>query len=124
MYKRFPGHGIWNRAHRGWVRDLSRYQGKGKVSGGLRGIECFQDGSDQCEGAANVPTLSDSAILLAVAVAAGWETEFDVTSVSCDDCPYQPQCPPTCDSLNPEIALWVGQWIMKAEACLTHALTA
>jgi hypothetical protein len=70
-----------------------------------------------------MPTLSDSAILLAIAVAVGWETAFDVTSVSCDDCPYQPQCPPTCHSLNPEIALWGGQWIMRAD-CLTQALMA
>ena len=30
MYQRFPGQGIWNRTHRGWARDLSRYWGKGK----------------------------------------------------------------------------------------------
>lgn len=30
----------------------------------------------------------------------GWQTAFDTTSVSCEDCPYQPKCPPTCSSLR------------------------
>ena len=45
----------------------------------------------------------------------GWQTAFDTTSVSCEDCPYQPKCPPTCSSLR------LSQTCMCKLSMLGHA---
>lgn len=49
----------------------------------------------------------------------GWETAFDVTSVSCEDCPYQPQCPPTCkDAYTPCMCtFWNCTWDDSRDLC-------
>lgn len=49
----------------------------------------------------------------------GWQTAFDTTSVSCEDCPYQPKCPPTCkDAYTPcTCTFWNCTWDESRSLC-------
>ncbi|CAJ1382809.1 unnamed protein product [Effrenium voratum] len=51
--------------------------------------------------------------------ASGWETTFDLSRVSCEDCPYQPDCPPTCeDAYTPCMcSFWNCTWDEGSNSC-------
>ncbi|CAE7596467.1 unnamed protein product [Symbiodinium natans] len=51
--------------------------------------------------------------------AQGWETSNDFTRVTCEDCPYQADCPPTCkDAYTPCMCVWWNcTWDVGRSVC-------